>query len=204
MFLAISGAKAMQPAPFEMSFLAEGLPILVGTSGDFLPHHARMEEIIVAQGSGRTYTRGYNFAIDSDEPLFEALYARTLATVQDLYRTMFSRELVLSASNKRTCWAFVLDESRPAVDVWHNHITTSTHNAVYYVRANEDDAIRVIVPDSPQDPRQGREVEIAVAEGTLLVMPNWLFHKPKAIARLPGLRRISINMEVIAEPAAGP
>jgi hypothetical protein len=192
----------MQSPTFEMTFVAEGVPLLVGTSEDFLPHHERMEQIIVEQNRGRAYVDGYNFAIVSDDPLFEALYSGMLATVGGLYRTTFKRELALSPSNKRTCWAFVLDENRPAVEVWHNHITTSTHNAVYYVRANEGDAIHVIVPESARDPRQGRELEIPVREGTLLVMPNWLFHKPKGIERQQGLRRISINMEVISDPDA--
>jgi hypothetical protein len=192
----------MKPAKFDLTFYCEGVPVLVGKTDVFIPSHSRMEEVIVAQHRTTIYGNGYNFPIESAEPCFDDLYSMVLESVRHTHRQAFREELSISSTNKRTGWAFVLDENRPAVSVWHNHLGTSTYNAVYYLRANNGDAVDVIVPDDVSDLRTGREIELPVEEGMLLVMPNWLFHKPKPIEQRRGVVRISINMEVTQDQAS--
>ncbi len=187
----------MKPSKFDLTFYGEGVPVLAGKTGAFIPSHSRMRDAIVTQHRTTTYGNGYNFPIESAEPCFDDLYSMVLESVRHIHRHAFHEELSISPTNKRTGWAFVLDENRPAVSVWHNHLGTSTYNAVYYLCANAGDAVDVIVPNDVSDLRAGREIEIAVEEGMLLVMPNWLFHRPKPIEQRRGVLRISINMEVI-------
>src|ERR1700691_5887638 len=147
----------MKPSRFDLTFYREGVPVLAGKTEAFMPSRSRMEEVIVAQHRTTSYGNGYNFPIESAEPCFEDLYSMALESVRDIHRQAFREELSISPTNKRTRWAFVLDENRPAVSVWHNHLGTSTYNAVYYLRANVGDAVEVIVPNDVRDLRAGRE-----------------------------------------------
>ncbi len=157
-----------------------------------------MEEVIVAQHRTVNYANGYNFAIESTDRCFDDLYSTVLDSVCRRHRHAFQQDLSISPRNRRTCWAFVLDENRPAVGIWHNHLRTSTYNAVYYLRTSIGDAIDLIIPNDVRNPRAGREVEIPVQEGMLIVMPGWLFHKEKPIQQHRDALRISINVEVIS------
>jgi hypothetical protein len=122
-----------------------------------------------------------------------------LESIRHLHRQVFREDLSISPGNDRTCWAYVLNESRPKVGIWHSHLTTSSYNAVYYLQTNPDDGIQLIIPRDLQDPSKGQVIDLPVQEGMLVVMPGWLFHKERPIERRPGALRISINMEVRAD-----
>jgi hypothetical protein len=186
----------MIPA-FDLSFHSDDVPVLVGSSQAIAASHAPLEQALAAQSRTADYGNGYNFAIEETDPTCRLLYSMVLESMNRLHRVLFGKEVVLSPRNQRTCWALVLDETRPTIDVWHNHVRTATYNGVYYLRTTGSDALHIIVPDDRSDPRHGRELTIPVQEGTLLVIPGWLFHKPNSIQSQVGRRRISINMEII-------
>ena len=190
--------RPMDRAKFDLKFHSSGAPLLAGSSAAFMQFHGAMEKTILAQHREESYRKGYNFAIESPETWFRDLYASVLDSVREMHKQIFGKDLAISHRNKSACWAYVIDETRPKVGVWHNHVRTSTYNCVYYVRADHDDAIRLIIPRESSNPSIGQKIDIPAQAGLLLVMPSWLFHKEKVIERRV-VPRISINMEILTE-----
>ena len=100
----------------------------------------------------------------------------------------------LSLKNSRTCHCY-LDRKRYYLpSVYHNHISTSTINGVYYLDVGEGDSISFI------DDESDKEEVYYVSTGELLIFANHLVHKPNRPTH-DGIR-YSLNMEIMTDESA--
>jgi hypothetical protein len=189
---------------FDIELVNPEIGVFSGHSEIFRKHHAAMAEAMIAQHHTEKYEKGYSFVVQSKLPCFSELYSAAASTIGLIHKKVYKRDLVLAPRNSTACWAFVLDETRAEAPKWHNHIATSSYNAVYYVRATDTDSIFLRVPEDRAKPETGQDIEVPISEGMLLMMPNWLFHKPKSIDGKRGIQRIAINMEFMASPESFP
>ena len=124
----------------------------------------------------------YSFAVRSEDAAFSALYDRFHAECERTFEPF-----TLHPQSQRQVFAYVQDNVRGA-SVWHDHLTTSTINGVYYLSAP---------PASGQLWFLFRETLLKTSpqEGWLYLFPRWLLHKP--IPQQAPFHRISLNVELI-------
>jgi hypothetical protein len=133
-------------------------------------------------------TLGYNFEIKNDHKSF---FNKLHKKFYDLCRKNFIFTPTKKSSNK--CWAYVSDKNN-FKEVWHNHLNTSTINAVYYLNIPKNDNVTIDFE------LNGKFFTYKINNYDLIIFPNYLNHKPNRCYK-DGYR-ISINMEIICnEPA---
>lgn len=108
----------------------------------------------------------------------------------------FSRKhfkYTLRPDNKALCWSYLSTKDK-FVEYWHNHLYTSTINAVYYFNIPENDNVTIDFKE------KDIEYTYRVNQYDLLIFPNYLMHKPNRCYN-PGYR-ISINMEILCHESS--
>ena len=170
-------------------------PILERVFGDFpwvlrttLPdlaiNQAATKEIVLREFAAWTAPKDqFSFPIRSPDAAFGRLYDGFMSACVDGF-DLFT----LHPASTRQCFAYVQNNVRGA-SVWHDHLTTSTINGVYYLS----------VPDSTgQLWFMFREHVLTTTpqEGWLYLFPRWLMHKP--VAQASPFYRISLNVELIS------
>jgi len=128
--------------------------------------------------------KGYNTPFIGCEILCKQIYDKFLDVLENILFIKNDKEKSVS-----TPWLY-LSTKNDYAEVWHNHIKTSSFHCVYYVN----------VPES-----KGGELEYKIDEVVysyrpknydLVIMPNYLNHRPKACDSSEA--RISINMEMFS------
>jgi len=186
---------------FDLELLYPEIAVFKGTSSGFKKFHNQMAEIVIQEHKNFDYSlkpKSYSFPLASKDPIFENLYSAALTAMAKIHKLVFKKDLVVAENNRKTCWAFVTDAQRHSVSYWHNHVSTCTYNSVYYLRAAEGDSIFLKIPLDQKNHEEGKTIEVPIHEGMIVIMPNWLFHKPKPIEAGRSVERIAINMEVRA------
>jgi hypothetical protein len=133
------------------------------------------------------YHGGYTFHVTDNNGDFKNLYAYLLSTVNTVFGT-----LSLADRNKSWCWANVYNRDNFKTNL-HNHIKTSSINAIYYLKLPHDisgeEGGLIIAKNKMQEP-----ILFMPDEDDLLIMPNYVYHEPQIHSSLD--YRIAINMEI--------
>jgi len=133
------------------------------------------------------YHGGYTFHVTDNNGDFKNLYAYLLSTVNTVFGP-----LSLADRNKSWCWANVYNRDNFKTNL-HNHIKTSSINAIYYLKLPHDisgeEGGLVIAKNKMQEP-----ILFMPDEDDLLIMPNYVYHEPQIHSSLD--YRIAINMEI--------
>jgi len=95
--------------------------------------------------------------------------------------------------NKNYCWAVASNKDfKPSIN-WHNHITTSTINSVYYLNIPEG------MKGGEIEFRNRRKDVLKIKPKTneLYIFPGWMWHNPINVKSEE--LRLSINMEIVTK-----
>lgn len=126
---------------------------------------------------------GFNYPLlDDHTHFFQFLY-------ENFYKFCLTHFnfTVDESRNRSVCWAYVSDKV-DFNEVWHNHISTSTINGVYYLNIpNNNTSIDFSLG--------GKQLTYHPKENELIIFPNYLDHKPNRC--YDDGYRIAINMEII-------
>jgi hypothetical protein len=101
----------------------------------------------------------------------------------------------ISKRNNSTCWAYCSNQ-KDFNSFWHDHIQSSSINAVYYINIPKDSGGPLFF----RIPKNDNEFEIYSyfpKNYDLIIFPNYLEHKPMPPSSDD--YRICINMEIICE-----
>lgn len=92
--------------------------------------------------------------------------------------------------NKKVCWCYI-DNINNSVSKFHNHIKSSSINAVYYLNVPDEESgcIEFLIDD--------KLLVYQPKNFDLLIFPNYMIHRPTQNKKEEW--RISINMEILAE-----
>ena len=159
----------------------------------YYPDKDQKESVISVLEQNRkyaNYNEGMNFPIiDTKDLFFANLYDQFFLKCKSIFG-----DFKLSLKNSRTCHCY-LDRKRYYLpSVYHNHISTSTINGVYYLDVGEGDSISFI------DDESDKEEVYYVSTGELLIFANHLVHKPNRPTH-NGIR-YSLNMEIKTDESA--
>lgn len=133
----------------------------------------------------------YSYVIEEDYNFFlKNLYNEYVLTCFKIFGN-----IKISKKSRTTCWGYC-SNSNDYNSYWHDHIKSSTINAVYYIN---------IPPNSSgplffRIPKNNNEYEIFSYHPKnydLLIFPNYLEHKP--IPPSSEEYRVCINMEIICD-----
>ena len=151
---------------------------------------ARMIDTVLSQKDTANYHGGYTFHIRDTVGDFKILYNFFFNTVINIFGNV-----KLSPIHKTWCWANVYNKDSFKTNA-HNHIKTSSINAIYYLKMPQD-----IVSNEGglnlYTPNLG-VLQFQPDEGDLLIMPNNIVHEPLFHSSID--YRIAINMEMCIEP----
>jgi hypothetical protein len=128
---------------------------------------------------------GNNYPIIEDDNFFyRSLYQKFYNLCED--RLKFT----ISKKNKKICWCYI-DNIKKSVSNFHNHIDSSTINAVYYLNVPDNDSghIEFLIGD--------KMLAYQPKNFDLLIFPNYMIHRPTQNKKEEW--RVSINMEILAE-----
>lgn len=128
------------------------------------------------------FGKGYNYPIYDTyrDKFFRNLYSKFMNEC----RTIFGN-FTLSQDNSQTCWCYRA-EGEDFKSMFHDHLSTSTINSVYYHQVNRGDSITF---------RHNNTTKTHyVSDGELIIIPNYLAHKPDKPVK--NRVRYSINMEI--------
>jgi len=127
--------------------------------------------------------KNFNFCINDDyQNFFQNLYLKFYKLCQKKFVFTVNRNL------SKSCWAYVSDKSN-FVEMWHNHINSSTINAVYYLNIPKKDNVTIDFELNK------KLLTYKIKNYDLIIFPDNLNHKPNRCYN-DGYR-ISINMEII-------
>lgn len=151
------------------------------------------ERILINDSIEKNYFQNaFNASVNNQFPLyddhtsfFSHLYEKYKALCYELFGIFH-----ITPQNKTTCWCYRsnINDFRSG---WHNHLTTSTINGVYYYQVEGDGIFFE---------RNGKEFQYIPQQGELIIFPNDLNHNA---ARTTSQNwRYSINMEIITEESA--
>lgn len=130
---------------------------------------------------------GHNFEIlDVGDKFFTKLYDKFFYKS----RLIFG-DFELSSQNNKNCWCY-RSRNEDYNSVYHNHINTSTINAVYYYQIKKGDSISFLCNQIEKTYYPSKE--------ELIIFPNYLIHKPNK--PIGNNYRYSINMEIITVQSA--
>ena len=122
---------------------------------------------------------------DDPTSFFSYLYEQYKSLCYELFGNFH-----ITPQNKTTCWCYRsnINDFRSG---WHNHLTTSTINGVYYYQVEGDGIFFE---------RNGKEFQYIPQQGELIIFPNDLNHNA---ARTTSQNwRYSINMEILTEESS--
>jgi hypothetical protein len=122
----------------------------------------------------------FSFPITNRSKFFKDLYEKYLVETKKLFG-----EYTLDSSNKDTIWCY-RSKLTDYHSVWHDHINTSTINAVYYFQINKGDSVSFN--------NNGIIENYEMDENELIIMPNYLIHRPNS--PVGNKVRYSLNMEI--------
>lgn len=147
--------------------------------------HRKLINLIIENNYRKYYklSTGHNFGIyDFKDKFFYKLYDKFLIESKKIFG-----KFDLAVNNKNTCWCYrsLGDDYCP---VYHNHIKSSTINAVYYYQIKKGDSICFL--------QDQKEFVYFPSQEELLIFPNNLLHKPNKPCAT-NRYRYSINMEII-------
>lgn len=176
----------MQPRPKPQ------LPVYFST----LPHdeatRSRMAQAIVQQHLTADYSRGNNFRIkDTPEGDFARLYERYYKEAQAILGPF-----TLSPRSSSSCWAYVTNKDHYRQGI-HNHLRTSTINAVYYLNVPVTENYRDATISFYDTDRRTELLCYKPHSNDLVIFPDYLNHEPNDCPTED--YRLSINMEIICE-----
>lgn len=149
----------------------------------------RMIATILNQKDSANYYGGYTFKVeDTEERDFQKLYNFFFKACQNLFG-----DLILSPRHKSWCWANVYNCDTFKTNL-HNHKTTSSINAVYYLHVPTDiqsheGGIRFV--------SKNNDITFFPDDDDLIIMPCDLDHEP--LYHSSKTFRIAINMEITTE-----
>ena len=129
----------------------------------------------------------YNFPLVQDNDFFIKLYDRFLRKSKDVFGGF-----TLSGSNSSTCWAYrgnKNDMGKREDGWWHNHLESSTINAVYYLQVYSDGISFVGLNNRVKD--------YLPKNDELLIFPSHVVHA--AQTNTLQKYRYSVNMEIRTE-----
>jgi hypothetical protein len=147
--------------------------------------HRKLINLILEKNYKKYYEffEGYNFPIyDFKDKFFYKLYDKFLVESKKIFG-----EFDVAVNNKNVCWCY-RSLGNNYSPIYHNHIKTSTINAVYYYQIKKGDSITFL--------QDQKEFKYLPSEGELLIFPNYLLHKPNKPCSV-NQYRYSINMEII-------
>lgn len=149
----------------------------------------RMINTVLSQKDTANYHGGYTFHIQDNFGDFEILYNFFFNTVINLFGNV-----TLSPIHKAWCWANVYNKDSFKTNA-HNHINTSSVNAIYYLKMPND--ITSNEGGLNLYPSNSKVIRFQPTEGDLLIMPNYAVHEPLFHNSID--YRIAINMEMCIE-----
>lgn len=147
---------------------------------------SRMIDTVLLQKDTANYHGGYTFHIKDQHGDFKILYNFFINTVIHMFG-----HVKLSPIHKTWCWANVYNTQSFKTNA-HNHIKTSSINAIYYLKMPND--INCNEGGLNLYPLGSEPIQFQPDEGDLLIMPNNTIHEPLSHASMD--YRISINMEM--------
>jgi hypothetical protein len=164
-------------------------PFLLSTKLSFSKEEQdRMVHTVDSQISTGNYHGGYTFVVEDN----------TFKDFSKLYNNFFNICLnmfgpfSLSKMYRASCWANVYNKNNYRSNM-HNHLRTSTINAVFYLKMPaKDGGISVIYND--------QKFLFLPDELEMIIMPSWMPHEPMPHDSLQN--RISINMEIACNESA--
>ena len=147
----------------------------------------RMINTVLSQKDTANYHGGYTFQVGDPYGDFKKLYNYFFETVTSVFGP-----IDIAAKNRNWCWANVYNKNNFKTNL-HNHIRTSSINAIYYLKLPKDmleNEGGLIVASSDHQ----EELLFLPEEQDLLIMPNYTLHEPQSHSSLD--YRIAINMEI--------
>lgn len=153
---------------------------------NFVEYASDKKEVVDSVLSNRQYAdknMGFNYPLLDDHiHFFQFLYDN----FYNLCLTHFNFT-VNEHKNKSLCWAYVSNRV-DFIEVWHNHLNSSTINGVYYLSVpNNNTSIDFSLNE--------KQLTYCPKENELIIFPNYLDHKPNRC--YDEGYRIAINMEII-------
>ena len=174
------------PPKVDYSLLEVGFPVLLFEN--FMKPSKKekeviLEDIIIKKIRTNNNEDGkHNYFVEKDHNDFlKKLYNKTLSTARKNLNQFTDLEW-----NKRsyTYCTNIHDNNL----VWHNHLLTSTINAVFYLKVPKSSGGQLDLK------YQDKHIGFFPKENDLLVFPNFLNHAPKKPESLD--YRVSINQEI--------
>ena len=120
----------------------------------------------------------YSFPIKSESIFFKDLYAKYMIATREIFGDY---NLAVDHNDGVWCYRSELNDYK---SVWHDHTNTSTINGVYYLQINEGDTISFNKESKKKNnsfekiPDNSDIIKYKLEESELLIMPNYLIHKP--------------------------
>ena len=127
----------------------------------------------------------YSFTLPQNE-YFDSLYNVFLKTVKSIFKKF-------TITERRPAAAYVSDELYHRGD-WHDHLDSSTINAVFYLQTNKNEK-GILFKDDYMN-----EFKIIPKKYDMLIFPNYAVHYPIPFTHKE--KRISINMELKCKETA--
>ena len=147
----------------------------------------RMIDTVLSQKDTANYHGGYTFQVEDPHGDFKKLYDYFFKTVESVFGVMDT-----SVKHRDWCWANVYNKDNFKTNL-HNHIRTSSINAIYYLKLpkdmSENEGGLILISDVTRE-----ELLFLPDEYDLLIMPNSTYHEPQPHSSLD--YRIAINMEI--------
>ena len=129
----------------------------------------------------------FNFPIRHHPHLFDKLYDKFLKTSVGIFGGF-----TLQDDSSSTCWAYRANkvdiERKRKYNRWHNHVKSSTINAVYYLD---------VVNTGISFLKDNIEYGYIPSNGELLIFPSHLVHAPDSNTLQK--YRYSVNMEILTK-----
>lgn len=140
-------------------------------------HKSRMIETFIEKKIYHPEGGGYNTLYDCDE-FTDIIRDKFLSVIKDTFDVGYMLRPIQT-------WIYC-QNNQHSNNVWHNHVNTSSVNAVFYI--------------DPPDQGGGLQVQmndtihtINVEKNKLYLFPYWLDHRP--VAQISPEWRISVNIE---------
>jgi len=148
---------------------------------------SQMITTVLSQKDTANHHGGYTFHVRDQHDDFKKLYNYFFNVVTEVFGP-----IDIASKHKSWCWANVYNRDTFKTNL-HNHIRTSSINAIYYLKIPqdilEDEGGLIIAKNKMEEP-----LMFMPDEGDLLIMPNYVYHEPQMHSSLD--YRIAINMEI--------
>jgi hypothetical protein len=146
----------------------------------------RMIDTVLSQKDTANYHGGYTFHIEDPHGDFVKLYNYFFSVVESIFGP-----IDLASKHKSWCWANVYNKDNFKTNA-HDHIRTSSINAVYYLKISND--MSANEGGLNLYPFMKPTIQFHPDEGDLLIMPNYTVHEP--LFHSGSDYRITVNMEI--------